>query len=263
MKIIFAGRDNRFNRRLAMELAQEHEVCCCLWLEPGVHGARQLAQRFRARAVKYGLRQMLGELAFHAFDRFWLRRHEAAFRRTKPAWFVDRISLPFACHEVHNIHEPQWLELVAAQQPDMIFSVCSNILFKPELYNIPKLGTFVLHEGLTPEYKGLHTTLWALAKGEHQYLGYTVFKVNSRLDAGDILVQGRYNLKPGEGCRNWSWVGHNACIEGLGDIRAALKKLEQDRGFVPLDIAGRQAGLYSWMSLQAFIRLYRKRKRNR
>lgn len=261
MKIIFAGRDNRFNRRLISELAQEHEICCCLWLEPGVHSTRLLLERFRARATRYGLRRMLDELAFHALDRLWLRRNEAALKHTKPAWFVERIVLPFPGYEVHNIHEPRWLELVAGNQPDMIFSVCSNVLFKPQLYNIPQLGTFVLHEGLTPEYKGLHTTLWALAKGEHQYLGYTLLKVNKRIDDGEILVQGRYNLKPGEGCRSWSWVGHNACIEGLDNIKAALKQLEQERGFVPLDTSGRTASLYSWMTLSAFIRHYRQRPR--
>lgn len=262
MKIIFAGRDNRFNRRLVSELAKEHDICCCLWLEPGVHTARGLVKRFRARAGKYGLWQMLDELAFHAFDRLWLRRGEAALKNTKPAWFMERISLPFPCHEVSDIHEPRWLQQVAGHEPDMIFGVCSNILFKPELYSMPKLGTFVLHEGLTPEYKGLHTTLWALAKGEHQYLGYTLLKVNSRIDGGDILAQGRYSLQLGEGCRNWSWVGHNALIEGLDDVKRALQQLEREGGFVPLNTPGRIPGLYSWMTLSAFVKLYRQRSKN-
>jgi hypothetical protein len=37
--------------------------------------------------------------------------------------------------------------------------ICGSVIFKHAFYSIPRMGTFILHDDLTPEYLGLHTTL--------------------------------------------------------------------------------------------------------
>jgi folate-dependent phosphoribosylglycinamide formyltransferase PurN len=253
MRIIFAGRDNSFNRKLFTEISKDHEILFCLFLEPGRKKATNVFRRIRKRIRKYGLLQVVNEVAFHLIDRFIIRKPEAKFKDTQPEYFITEVELPFPSYSVENIHDFNWLRLIEQSSPDIIFSLCCNVIFKPVLTNIPKYGTFILHEGLTPEYKGLHTTLWALLKGDYKSVGYTLFKANNVIDGGEILAQGNYRLKDGENYRTWSWIGHNALIEGLDNIKKALKNLEQHNDFKPIETGNRESCYYTWMTLTEFL----------
>jgi hypothetical protein len=255
MKVIFVGRDNAFNRRIVEEFSAEHEVLCCLFVETERSSWKGKQEKISGRIKKYGLIKVLDELAFHAFDRFFLRTKEPIFWKTQPEYCNNSIPLSCPVYKVDNINSRKWTEFCGSLSPDIILATCSHIIFKPELYNTPALGTYVIHEGLTPEYKGLHTPLWALMKKEFQYIGYTVFKVNDKIDGGEILAQGTYPISECECYKKWSWIGHNAIISGLVNIRQSFKELEKKRYFVPVDTANRKSGYYTWMSLSSFIRL--------
>lgn len=54
-------------------------------------------------------------------------------------------------------------------------------------------GKFInIHYSLLPEYRGLHSTVWAIINNE-PYLGLTVHLINQYIDDGDIIVQ--YRIK--------------------------------------------------------------------
>ncbi len=253
MKIIFAGRDNNFNRRYIKEVSREHEVVCCLFLEPDRFKASNRFKRIVGRIKKYGILTAVNEVLFHCYDRIYIRKPESAFIKTKPDFFLNTTELECPQYLVKNIHDAHWLKLTKGLAPDIIFSMCCNVKFRKEFYSIPRLGTFVLHEGLTPEYKGLHTILWALLKKDYGHIGYTLLKVNDKMDEGGILTQGYYQLKKGENHRTWSWVSHNALIEGLDDVKRSLKKLEHLQCFEPVKIQGRIQGTYTWMTLTRYL----------
>jgi hypothetical protein len=103
--------------------------------------------------------------------------------------------------------------------------------------------------------------LWALMKKEFQHIGYTVLKANEKIDGGEILAQGIYSIQQGENYRTWSWIGHNAIISGLDDIRHCFRKLEKEKHFIPISMEGRKSGYYTWMGLSDFLRLYFKNYR--
>jgi folate-dependent phosphoribosylglycinamide formyltransferase PurN len=91
-------------------------------------------------------------------------------------------------HFVPNIHVPQVLAQVRALEPDLGLIYGSPIL-KPELFEIPKLGTLGIHHGKVPEYRGNKTTFWAMYNGE-PVAGVTIQKVNQGLDTGNIVKTG-------------------------------------------------------------------------
>ena len=257
MRVIFAGRDNAFNTGIVEWLAKEHEVVACLFLEPNRRTRTMMWKRVKGRAKKYGWLKAIDEVLFHAVDRVAIRRGESqSVLREFPPSFTATRSLDVPSHSVGNIHSRKWLDFVAALNPDIIFSVCGSVIFRPPLFTIPKLGTFVLHEGLTPEYKGLHTPLWALMNKEHDYLGYTLLKVDDSIDGGAVLSQGTYEPGEGEGYRTWSLVAHKAILANLDHIAAALASLEKNGGFEPLDLTGRRHEYFTWMGLSDFVRLY-------
>jgi len=90
-----------------------------------------------------------------------------------------------------NIHAPEVLEQVRALKPDLGLIYGSPIL-KPELFEIPKLGTLGIHHGKAPEYRGNKTIFWAMYNGE-PVAGITIQKVNKGLDTGSIVKAGQVN----------------------------------------------------------------------
>ena len=51
------------------------------------------------------------------------------------------------------------------------------------------------HPGLLPEYAGLHTHQWAIRNGEREF-GATVHRMEQRIDAGAIVGQLRFPIRP-------------------------------------------------------------------
>ncbi len=91
-------------------------------------------------------------------------------------------------HFVPDIHAVHVLEQVRMLEPDLGLIYGSPIL-KPELFEIPELGTLGIHHGKVPEYRGNKTTFWAMYNGEPA-AGVTIQKVNKGLDTGSIVKTG-------------------------------------------------------------------------
>lgn len=264
MRIIFAGRDNAFNRGVVHWLKENNEVVACLFLEPDRFSNRARWKRIRNRAKRFGFLKAFDELAFHAYDRLFLRKGEKAlFERYFPEQFIYPKPLNVPEYNVRNIHSDDWVAKIKEMDADIMFSVCGTVIFKPKVYELPRLGTFVLHEGLTPEYKGLHTPLWALMQGEPEFLGYTLLQVDRSIDGGKVLVQGVYSPPKDCGVRQWSFIAHHAIINGLNEMNESLLKLEEHRSFKPVEFGERIrcASTYTWMGLTNFLRNFRRRYR--
>ena len=113
-------------------------------------------------------------------------REEIALQRSLEK-ISDRI------HFVPNIHAQNVLEQVCALHPDLGLIYGSPIL-KPELFEIPSLGTLGIHHGKVPEYRGTKTTFWAMYNGE-RVAGVTIQKVNKGLDTGSIVKAGEVSTQ--------------------------------------------------------------------
>jgi hypothetical protein len=113
-------------------------------------------------------------------------RQEAQLRRA-----LDQMA--GRIHFVEKIHAPEVLEQVRALHPDLGLVYGSPIL-KPSLFEIPALGTFGIHHGRAPEYRGKKTTFWAMYNGE-QTAGVTIQRLNRGLDTGDIIAQGEVPVR--------------------------------------------------------------------
>ena len=153
-------------------------------------GAFCQAQSQSSQAVFIDLWKRRNWLAFPLFTiwvinrtmRFVLhRREEIALQRSLEK-ISDRIRF------VPNIHAQNVLEQVCALNPDLGLIYGSPIL-KPELFEIPRLGTLGIHHGKVPEYRGNKTTFWAMYNGE-RVAGVTIQKVNRGLDTGSIVKTG-------------------------------------------------------------------------
>ena len=135
-------------------------------------------------------------------------------------------------HFVRDIHAAAVLEQVRALDPDLGLIYGSPII-KPDLFEIPGLGTFGIHHGKVPAYRGNKTTFWAMYNGEPA-AGVTIQKINAGLDTGRIVLEGEVPI----GSRSYGVVWRD--LESLGldlYIQAILRAKEGTAVYRP------QAGL--------------------
>jgi len=81
-------------------------------------------------------------------------------------------------------------------KPDIFVVVAFRIL-PPEVFQIPKLGSFNLHASLLPKYRGAAPINWAIIRGEKE-TGVTSFFLQEKVDTGNIILQARVPIGPDE-----------------------------------------------------------------
>lgn len=95
-----------------------------------------------------------------------------------------------------HLNDPQFVARLAALQPDLIVVVAFRIL-PPEVFTLPKLGSFNLHASLLPKYRGAAPINWAIINGEEE-TGVTTFLLKRKVDTGNIVLQARVRIQPDE-----------------------------------------------------------------
>jgi hypothetical protein len=163
-------------------------VAACLFVEHDLFTAKGVLERIRGRCRRYGVMKAVDEMAYYAVYMLFFRNRDFALLDTHAKDFVrNEVACP--CHIAGDINAPEWVDFVKAQGADIVPSVCTTVRFGPQLLSATRLGTFIVHDGITPEYKGLHTILWALMKRDPQGLGCTLLRAGRALDAGEVLTQ--------------------------------------------------------------------------
>lgn len=99
-----------------------------------------------------------------------------------------RLQLPLA--------QPERLEASACQsvQADIGVVAAYGNLISRELLDLPRHGMLGVHPSLLPKYRGAAPVAWALLNGETA-TGVTIFRLNERLDAGELLTQRRVAIE--------------------------------------------------------------------
>jgi folate-dependent phosphoribosylglycinamide formyltransferase PurN len=90
-------------------------------------------------------------------------------------------------HFVASYHGEDALALMRGADADLGVVLGTNIL-KQSVFNIPRLGSINLHQGLAPYYRGCPPVFWELFNGERE-VGLTVHFVAGKVDTGDIILQ--------------------------------------------------------------------------
>jgi methionyl-tRNA formyltransferase len=78
-----------------------------------------------------------------------------------------------------------------------LFVVVAFRILPPQVFEIPKYGSFNLHASYLPKYRGAAPIQWALINGETE-TGLTTFKLAEKVDTGNIYLQIRTDIKPND-----------------------------------------------------------------
>jgi methionyl-tRNA formyltransferase len=105
---------------------------------------------------------------------------------------------------------------------DYLFSVVNFIILKPELLRSPRCLAINYHDGPLPRYAGSNAIAWALYNGETTH-GVTWHVMEESVDAGDILKQVNFAIKPGDTHHSVQLKCYLAAMRAFRELLLELK----------------------------------------
>lgn len=117
-------------------------------------------------------------------------------------------------------------------EPDISVVVAYGHILRPEILEIPRLGSINVHASLLPELRGAAPVNWAIAR-RHEETGITIMRMVEALDAGAVIFRAVEPILPdetaGELSVRLSEVGAQALVEALALMSVgAAEEVEQD-----------------------------------
>jgi hypothetical protein len=210
----------------------------------------------KKRVNRFGLLKAADEALYYFLARKILNHSGEDFQSRLVQTYVRQYGSPEwqgASIKTDDINSREVLAFVRERSPDLIMSMCINEFFRREIREIPRLGAFLWHEGIIPEYKGLYSPFWATYNREPEMLGYTVLRMNHRYDEGEVYLQGRVSgVNPQTDSP--SFIGHKAILDSLPGVDQLFRHLENGTA-KPIPIQGRKVMSYTYPGLTDWIRL--------
>lgn len=222
----------------------------------------RLLKRARAEIRRSGLLGFLDVLAFRAYyelsraraDAAWVAREVSRLRARYPADLEGVPRLVVASPNTDEVR--RFLEGV---RPDLVIARCKVIL-RSQIFNVPRMGTFVLHPGICPEYRNAHGCFWALVRRDLGRVGMTLLRVDRGVDTGPMFLHAGYGFD--ELRESHLVIQYRVVLENLERIRDALVAVWRGER-EPLSMDGRQSAVWGQPRLSAYVRWRRAARRAR
>jgi folate-dependent phosphoribosylglycinamide formyltransferase PurN len=174
-------------------LGRGQGVCVLRSHGPGV--AERWARMRRLRS-DFGLRYLAGFAAGRLLRSRYQSPHYLPFPEID-THAVARLAAGVDLRDTRDLHQRRSLAFLRAHEPDYILVAGVPVLWR-ELYTIGRFGALNRHLGISPLYRGSDCPIWTLAAGDFDHFGYTIHRVSSRVGGGEVLLQRRVQLVPGE-----------------------------------------------------------------
>ncbi len=215
--------------------------------EPKGHRLAKLQRSLR----KDGLLSTLDLLAYRLYHRVFHaagdRQYEDEIRETlSQVYPAIRYEVPIL--EVSSPNSPEAQAFVQSCQPDVMLACCKHIL-KPAIFEQAKLGTFVMHPGICPEYRNAHGCFWALVNGDLERVGMTLLKIDRGIDTGPVY--GHFSVRYDEVHESHLTIQRRMTYGNLHRVQRILERLEVGVA-EPIDTAGRVSAVWGQPTLSSY-----------
>jgi folate-dependent phosphoribosylglycinamide formyltransferase PurN len=214
----------------------------------------RLWRKAKREIARVGWLRFLDVLAFRAFARLRLARRDQAWKdaeveRLRRRYPAELASVPRIVVSSPNAAESR--EFIERLRPDLAIARCKVIL-KQSIFGVPRVGTFVLHPGICPEYRNAHGCFWALTRRDFDRVGMTLLRVDPGIDTGPIFLHGSYDFdEVGESHSVIQWRTVTENLDAIANVLTALCRGEQ---VAPVAVEGRQSAVWGQPQLTAYLR---------
>ncbi|MEB8386040.1 LLM class flavin-dependent oxidoreductase [Rhodobacteraceae bacterium KMM 6894] len=124
-----------------------------------------------------------------------------------------------------------------AQGFDWLLSIANLRIVPDTALALPTRGAINFHDGPLPEYAGLNTPVWALLNGEMRH-GITWHHISAGVDEGDIILQRRFDIAPGETAQSLNARCYAEAMDSFGEVISELASATPAR--MKQDLRGRR-----------------------
>lgn len=144
----------------------------------------------KRRIKRLGLIKVLGQIAFQLLifkplSFFSKKRQNKIIIDNE----IDVTDIPLEkIINVSSVNSTDCIELLKNLNPDLVIVNGTRIISKKVL-NAVNSRFINTHAGITPYYRGVHGTYWALANNDLENSGVTVHFVDEGIDTGNIIEQ--------------------------------------------------------------------------
>ncbi len=217
----------------------------------------------RREIRRIGWLKFLDVLAFRVYARLRLAARDDAWKtravaRLRDLYPADLAAVPRIVVSSPNSEESQ--AFLRALRPDVAIARCKVIL-KREIFEIPRVGTFVMHPGICPEYRNAHGCFWALVNRDFERVGMTLLKVDAGIDTGPVYLHGTCELD--EVRDTHTIIQHRAVIENLDGIGRILLALCRGEHVPAINTEGRRSATWGQPRLTEYLKWKRAARRAR
>jgi len=137
---------------------------------------------------------------------------------------IAATKLQIPCLQPQDVNKPEVLQKIAEFKPDIIVTAAYGGFLKKKIRKIAKFGCINLHPSLLPKYRGAAPINFTLFNGD-EVTGNTIFKIVAKMDAGPIIFQSKYKIKPED---NYTVLQQKLAHQGADDVMKALLMIEAD-----------------------------------
>jgi hypothetical protein len=220
-----------------------------------IHDSRRAFwRRVRREWKRSGTLGMLDILAFRVLYRLSIAKRDAAWHARTLAALRDRwppLPATVSVLDVANPNSQECEAFLKERQPDAMVALCKHIL-APRIFEIPRAGTYILHDGIAPEYRNAHGCFWAIANEDYDRVGLTVLRADRGIDTGPIFGYFTYRYDARHESPNV--IAHRVLLDnldGVGDliVRAAAGAAERTA------VDGRRSGIWGQPHLTSYLRM--------
>jgi hypothetical protein len=214
----------------------------------------RLWRKAKREIGRVGWLRFLDVIAFRVYARLRLARRDRAWKdaeiaRLRRRYPADLDAVPRIVVSSPNSSESR--EFLERLRPDLAIARCKVIL-KQAIFGIPRVGTFVLHPGVCPEYRNAHGCFWALTRRDFDRVGMTLLRVDPGIDTGPIFLHGTCDfdeVQESHSIIQWRTVTEN--LDAIANILAALCRGEAVK---PVPVDGRASAVWGQPQLTAYLR---------
>jgi hypothetical protein len=208
----------------------------------------------RREIRRVGVLRFIDVVAFRVYARLMLAGRDAAWKadqlqRLRARFAADLSAVPRIVVSSPNSEEARaFLEQL---RPDIAVARCKMIL-KPAIFEIPRVGTFVMHPGICPEYRNAHGCFWALVNRDLDRVGMTLLKVDAGIDTGPIYFHGMCEIDELEDSH--VVIQYRAVFDNLDRIGETLLALCRGDEVPAVPTVGRRSAVWGQPRLTEYLR---------
>lgn len=152
------------------------------------------------------LGQILGRIYYNFFNKTKDQLiHQRLYNEADIRKVIDKWNGKI--HHTRNYSAPDTMVWLQNLQADILVVHTSSWVGK-KVRELPKKNIVIGgHPGITPKYRGSHSSFWAIYKGHPEDVGCSIFWLDGGVDTGDLIKQEKIPIEEGDSYVTLGWKG--------------------------------------------------------